>query len=192
MTETPFTISVSDDKLNLLRSKLELATFPDELEDADWKYGVPLADIKRLAERWRNGYDWRKHEKELNSELPMFTRDIDVDGFGSLNIHYVHEKSTATNAIPLLFCHGCMYNLLIDVSRLFNGALGPGGFFEVSKLLPLLTASFPDFPSFHVVALSLPVYGFSEAPRKHGFAIKQYAEVCSHLSVMRSTTHFDG
>ena len=73
MTETPFTISVSDEKLNLLRSKLELTTFPDELEDADWKYGVPLADIKRLVERWKNGYDWRKHEKELNSELPMFT-----------------------------------------------------------------------------------------------------------------------
>jgi len=94
----------------------------------------------------------------------MFTRDIDVDDFGSLNIHYVHNKSAETNAIPLLFCHGW-----------------PGTFHEVRKLLPLLTASFPDHPSFHVVALSLPGYGFSEAPRKQGFAIKQYAEVAHKL-----------
>ena len=112
MTETAFTLSVPDDQLDLLRRKLELATFPDELEDANWKYGVPLSDAKRLVERWRNGYDWRKHEKELNDELPMFTRDIDVDGFGTLDIHYVHQKSTVPNAIPLLFCHGCQCNVI--------------------------------------------------------------------------------
>lgn len=66
---------------------------------------------------------------------------------------------------------------------------GPGSFYEVRKLLPLLTASSPEYPSFHVVSLSLPGYGFSETPRKQGFAIKQYAEVCSHL-YMRSITHF--
>jgi hypothetical protein len=105
--ETPFQINVPDKKLATLHAKLELSTFPDELEDAGWKYGVPLADIKRLAEKWKS-YDWRKHENELNQELPMFTRDIEVDGFGTLNIHYVHKKSEVVDAIPLLFCHGCM------------------------------------------------------------------------------------
>lgn len=191
MTEVPFTISVSDAKLDLLRRKLELSTFPDELEDAAWKYGAPLADIQRLVERWKDGYDWRKHEKELNDELPMFTRDIDVDNFGTLNIHYVHKKSIATNAIPLLYCHGCMYCLsLTCVPRLLIEHLGPGTFHEARKLLPLLTASSPDHPSFHVVALSLPGYGFSEAPRKQGFAIKQYAEVCSLLYIVCSIAHF--
>jgi len=90
----------------------------------------------------------------------MFTRDIDVDGFGTLNIHYVHKKSDVADAIPLFFCHGW-----------------PGSFYEVRKLLPLLTASSPEHPSFHVVAFSLPGYGFSEAPRKQGFAATQYAEV---------------
>jgi hypothetical protein len=106
-SETTFKIDVPDEKLATLRAKLELATFPDELEDAGWKYGPPLADVKRLTERWRNEYDWRKHEREINEELPMFTRDIDVDDFGLLNIHYVHKKSESVDAIPLLFCHGC-------------------------------------------------------------------------------------
>ncbi|KAF8420913.1 hypothetical protein L210DRAFT_3370666, partial [Boletus edulis BED1] len=54
-------------------------------------YGVPLTDIKRFAERWK-GYDCRKHEKELDDELPMFTRDIDMVDFGTLNIHYMQKK----------------------------------------------------------------------------------------------------
>ena len=48
---------------------------------------------------------------------------------------------------------------------------------EVAKILPLLNAISPDQPSFHVVALSLPGFGFSEAPNKKGFAARQYAEV---------------
>lgn len=48
---------------------------------------------------------------------------------------------------------------------------------EVAKLLPLLTAVSPEQPSFHVVTYSLPGFGFSDAPKKKGFALKQYAEV---------------
>ncbi len=48
---------------------------------------------------------------------------------------------------------------------------------EVAKILPLLTTTKPGQPSFHVVALSLPGFGFSEGPKKKGFAITQYAEV---------------
>ncbi|KAG2046542.1 alpha/beta-hydrolase [Suillus hirtellus] len=165
-SETPFQIDIPDEKLTILRAKLELASFPNELEDAGWKYGAPLADVKRLTERWKNGYDWRKYEKEINEQLPMFTRDIDVDGFGALNIHYVHKKSEIVDAIPLLFCHGW-----------------PGSFLEVGKILPFLTSSAPEHPSFHVVALSLPGFGFSEAPHKQGFAINQYAEVAHKLMV---------
>jgi pimeloyl-ACP methyl ester carboxylesterase len=165
-SETPFQINIPDKKLSILRAKLELTTFPDELQDIGWKHGPPLADMKRLVERWRNGYDWRKYEKELNQELPMFTRNIDVDGFGTLNIHYVHKKSKTVDAIPLLFCHGW-----------------PGSFLEVKPLLSLLTASSPEHPSFHVVALSLPGFGFSEGPHKPGFAVDQYAEVPHKLMI---------
>ncbi|KIJ64436.1 hypothetical protein HYDPIDRAFT_132296 [Hydnomerulius pinastri MD-312] len=164
MTEASFSIAVPQDKIEILQRKLALAELPDELDDAGWKYGAPIADIKRLMERWKNGYDWRRYETELNNELPMFTRDIEVNGCGSLNIHYVHKKSEVHNAVPLLFVHGW-----------------PGSFYEVRKLLPLLTAESPEHPSFHVVALSLPGFGFSEAPKKQGFSSAQYAEVGNKL-----------
>ena len=58
-------------------------------------------------------------------------------------------------------------------------SLGPGSFIEVRKVLPLLVQADTEHPSFHVVALSLPGYGFSEAPKKPGFDISQFAEVCT-------------
>lgn len=108
-SEKTFKITIPDSDLARLQQKLELATFPDELDDAGWEYGAPLADIQRLVARWRAGYDWRKFEARLNDELPQFTRDIDVEGFGTLNIHYVHKKSEVADAVPLLFVHGCQF-----------------------------------------------------------------------------------
>jgi hypothetical protein len=108
MAEQPFTVSIPDAEIELLRSKLALTRLPDELDESGWEYGSPLADVKRLVERWQNDYDWRRHEAEIN-QLSMFTRDIEVEDFGTLNIHYVHQKSDVKNAIPLLFVHGCTY-----------------------------------------------------------------------------------
>ncbi|CAK5272138.1 unnamed protein product [Mycena citricolor] len=165
MAEQPFKISIPDDKLILLKKKLELTTFPDELEDAQWAYGAPLADVKRIVGRWAGGYDWREHEAKINAELPQFTRDIDVDGHGTLNIHYVHQSSTRVkNAIPLLFVHGW-----------------PGSFLEARKFIPLIAGDSSDGPAFHIVAISLPGFGFSQAPKTKGFDIAQHAEVCHKL-----------
>ena len=48
---------------------------------------------------------------------------------------------------------------------------------EAAKIIPLLTAVSEGQTSFHVVALSLPGFGFSEAPKKKGFSVKCHAEV---------------
>ncbi|KAJ7600259.1 Alpha/Beta hydrolase protein [Mycena floridula] len=162
--EKSFTIAVSDDQLTLLRKKLDLHVFPDELEDAGRKYGASLTDIRRLVARWQDGFDWRKEEARLNEELPQFTRDIKVEGHGTLNIHYVHQKSQVENAIPLLFVHGW-----------------PGSFIEVRKILPLLVKPSSDQPAFHVVAFSLPGYGFSQGPSKQGFRTTDGIQVGNKL-----------
>ncbi|KAI0259493.1 Alpha/Beta hydrolase protein [Gloeopeniophorella convolvens] len=164
-TERPFRIAVSDDALALLKRKLNDARFPDEVDEAAWDYGVPLADVKRLVGRWKDGYDWRTHENTLN-KLPMFTRDIEVEGYGTLDVHYVHQRSTVEGAIPLLFVHGW-----------------PGSFIEVTKILPLLTAGGPGHPSFHVVAPSLPGFAWSSPVLKRGFSGKQYAELFNKLMI---------
>ena len=58
---------------------------------------------------------------------------------------------------------------------------GPGSFIEVLKILPGLTQNSNDIPSFHVVAPSLPNFGFSQGVSKRGFSLAQYAETCHKL-----------
>lgn len=146
---SPYKIAVPQAKLDRLKQKLALADFPDELDDAGWDYGVPLADIKRLTAYWHSGYDWRKAEAELNETLPQFTVDIQVEGFETLKIHFVHQKSEVKGAIPLLFAHGW-----------------PGSFDEARKIIPDLVKGGKDSPAFHVVVPSLPNFGFSQGTKK--------------------------
>jgi hypothetical protein len=178
--EQPFQITIAEEELSLLKRKLDDTRFPDEVDGVDWAYGAPLADIRRLAERWRNGYDWRAHERELNT-LPMFTRSLEVGGFGELKVHYVHQRSSVRGAIPLLFVHGCKFpfhpSLLSSHIVYWARSTRPGSFLEATKALPLLTAASPDHPSFHVVAPSLPGFAWSEGVRKKGSHAKHYAEV---------------
>lgn len=103
-----FNVDVSDSQLEWLAQKLQYTNFPDELDEAGWAYGASLADIKRLTKYWQEQYDWRKAEAAIN-ELPNYRTPIDVDGFGTLAIHFIHQKSPVEGAIPLLFCHGCSY-----------------------------------------------------------------------------------
>ncbi|TKA81445.1 hypothetical protein B0A49_00288 [Cryomyces minteri] len=162
MSLEPYKISVPDSALEQLKKQLEVVTFPDELNEARWDLGAPLADVKRLTAYWKDGFDWRKAEAKLN-ELPHFRTKIAAKGFDELKIHFVHQMSDAKGAIPLLFVHGW-----------------PGSFIEVTKMLPMLKGG-GNSPAFHVVAPSLPNFGFSEGPNKRGFGLAQYAETCHEL-----------
>ncbi|KAG3178795.1 hypothetical protein PC129_g25473 [Phytophthora cactorum] len=107
MSTQPFKIDVPDAAINSLKEKLSSATFPSEVGFSDdWDYGAPRSDVKRLAEYWKDGFDWRTQEAKLN-ELPQYTTKVAVEDFGDLQIHFLHQKSSKPDSIPLLFCHGC-------------------------------------------------------------------------------------
>ena len=99
-----FKISVSDDKIARLKQKLALTDFPDEVVDEKpWVRGPPLSDIKRLANRWANGYDWRKAETELN-KFPQFMTKISIDNFDTYGrpLHPSKEHCPRRHSSPLL------------------------------------------------------------------------------------------
>ncbi|KAL4809008.1 Alpha/Beta hydrolase protein [Aspergillus unguis] len=164
MASKPFKIAVPDTDIEHLHQKIDAATFPDELDDASWDMGVPLAEIKRLTAYWRDGFDWREQERLLNTGFNQFIMPVSVDGFGDIEIHYLHHKSKSPGAIPLLFLHGW-----------------PGSFIEATKLIPLLTSGDESKPVFDVVAPSLPNFGFSQGIKKRGFGLHKYAEAVHNV-----------
>ena len=107
-----------------------------------------MLKIRQLAQYWRNGFKWRKVEAQLN-ELPQSIAKVTVKNFGVYDVHFIHQLSSVSNAIPLLFIHGW-----------------PGSFIEVTKILTELANPENDGPSFHIIAPSLIDFGFSSGSKK--------------------------
>ena len=155
-TAEPFEIHVDDDALDDLRARLGRTRWPDEVEGSGWAYGSNLAYMRELAAYWRDGYDWRAQERLLNS-LPQFKAT--VEDFG---LHFVHLEGKGPDPLPIIVPHGW-----------------PGSFFEMYKIAGPLTdpAAHGGDPAdaFHLVAPSLPGYGFSERPREPGMNVERTA-----------------
>lgn len=158
----PFTIAVPDAELEDLARRLENTRWPDELPDAGWDYGVPLAHVRELVDHWRHGFDWRAAEARLN-EWPQFLTEID-----GATIHLAHLRSPEPDATPLLMSHGW-----------------PGSIVEFTEIAPLLVdpRSHGGDPrdAFHLVLPSLPGYGFSGPTRERGWEFRRIAAAFDEL-----------
>ncbi len=162
MSIEPFTIRVSDESLADLKLRLDHTRWPGEVAGGGWDYGTDLAYLQELCAYWRDDFDWRKQEAYLNGFSHF---KADVDGYG---VHFVHERGTGPDPLPLIFTHGW-----------------PGSFYEVHKIIGPLTdpAAHGGDPAdaFHVVAPSLPGYGFSEIPTQPGYGQGRTAELWDSL-----------
>lgn len=166
-TPTPFRIAVPDDLLAFISDRVRTGRLPTPLhheEGGGWSHGLPVETLSTLQKFWTSEYDWRTIEARLNATFKQFTLPISAEG-EDLSLHFVHHRSTRQDAIPLLFVHGW-----------------PGSFLEVENILPLLTEpASPKHQAFHVVAPSLPGFGFSSAPKHAGFTPKKFAAVLNKL-----------
>jgi len=63
----PYRLHVPDDVLDDLGERLSRTRWPDEIPDSGWRYGTNLAFVRRLTERWRDGFDWRAQEAAFNA-----------------------------------------------------------------------------------------------------------------------------
>jgi microsomal epoxide hydrolase len=64
----PITIQVPDEELARLRARLAETRWPDQPPDAagaPWAHGTDLGHLRGLVEHWRDGFDWRAHERAL-------------------------------------------------------------------------------------------------------------------------------
>lgn len=158
----PFTVDIAQSQLDDLQLRLSHTRWPEKETVEDWNQGIPLSYTQELAQYWAEQYDWRRFERKLN-EWPQFTTKID-----DIDIHFIHCKSPHENALPLIISHGW-----------------PGSVVEFHKVIdPLVNptahgGSTED--AFHVVAPSLPGYGFSGKPTKAGTSVVEIGSMWGKL-----------
>lgn len=161
-TITPYSISVPEDVLADLKKRLADARWPEPEVVEDWTQGMPIKWLKDICEYWTTDYDWRAREASLNRFKHFITV---LDG---LDIHFVHQRSSHSEARPLLITHGW-----------------PGSIVEFHKVIePLCEPT--KFggraeDAFHVVCPSLPGFGFSGKPSAPGWSVERIAKAWSSL-----------
>ena len=127
-----------------------------------WDDGVPLDYLQELVEYWRTSYDWRRYEARLN-QFPQFITTIDGQ-----DVHFVHVLSAEPGALPLIIIHGW-----------------PGSIVEFAKVIDPLAdpRSHGGDPAdaFHVIAPSIPGFGFSGPTRETGWDLDRVTVVFAEL-----------
>jgi len=158
----PFTVNIPEADLEDLQRRLQHTRWPDQETCQDWSQGMPLAYTRELANYWATDYDWRRFERKLNS-WPQFTTRID-----DIDIHFIHWRSPHEDALPLIISHGW-----------------PGSVVEFHKIIDALTDPTAHGgkaeDAFHVVAPSLPGFGFSGKPATTGTSVEKIGHMWGQL-----------
>jgi pimeloyl-ACP methyl ester carboxylesterase len=166
----PFQIDVPQAEVDDLRDRLARTRWPDELPGVGWSRGVPLGYLKELAEHWRSGYDWRKHEAALN-QLPQFTTTVD-----GASVHFAHVRSPEPGATPLLLVHGWPGSIVefLELAGPLSDPRAHGG---------------DPADAFHLVIPSIPGFAFSgplaETGWTDGRVAKAFTELMARLGYDR-------
>ena len=141
-----FKINLSDGQISNINLKIK--NYPwSSIEDIEgWVNGTNKNYLKELCEYWVSEFDWKTHEKLINS-LSNFKTNVD-----GIDIHFIEEKGSGTNPKPLLLMHGW-----------------PGSVVEFLEIIKPL-AHPEEFggnaeDAFTVISPSLPGFGFSGASK---------------------------
>jgi pimeloyl-ACP methyl ester carboxylesterase len=158
----PFSIEIPQTTLDDLQARLTRTRLPAPLPGDDWDTGVPVSWLSELVDYWRDEYDWRAMEKQLNG-FPQYTTVIDGQ-----QIHFLHVRSAEPDALPLVLTHGW-----------------PGSFVEFLDLIGPLTdpRSYGGdaADAFHLVIPSLPGFGFSGPVQDDGWTEDRIGRIWAEL-----------
>ena len=143
----PFKLRVPNKTINEIYSKVKKYPWSNIEDMYGWEHGTNLKYLKEISKYWVTKFNWRKEEKKINKFSNYLTK---VDG---INIHFIKEKGSGSNPMPLLILHGW-----------------PGSIIEFLNIIEKL--AHPERyggkkeDSFDVIAPSLPGFGFSGSPKK--------------------------
>ena len=124
--------------------------------------GAPLPFVRELCAHWRDRFDWNAFEQAIRG------REQRMVPTSAVPVHAMTEVSPHARAVPLLMLHGW-----------------PSAFLEFAGVASRLAQPDGGGPAFHVVAPSLPGYGFS--PHMPGLSPRRIAALM--LEMMDALGH---
>jgi epoxide hydrolase len=151
-----FEVRVPERVLADLQERLDRWRRPNQVDGAGWEQGTELTYLEALVDHWRDGYDWRAEERDLN-RFDQYLTEIEGQP-----IHFIHARSPHQGALPLVLSHGWPGSVVE-----FRDVIGP--------LTDPVAHGGESGDAFHVVAPSLPGYGFSGPTSQSGWHPRRMA-----------------
>ena len=151
-----FNIDVSNEDIDLLKQKIKLSRWPDEI-NKNWSHGTDMSYLKHFSDKWLNEFNWRIHEEKINN-----IGSYSFKSSSGLKIHFLHSKSNSKDALPIVMTHGW-----------------PGSVQEFIKIIPMLHANAAK--PVDIICPALPGFGFSDKPSKPGMNSKEMAKIQHEL-----------
>jgi pimeloyl-ACP methyl ester carboxylesterase len=173
MTDHRPLLAVPDADLEELRSRLRHTRWPTPWPVEGWAAGTEPGELRRLADHWAHGYDWRRYEADINA-LPSHLADID-----GTPVHYLRFDAEHPGALPLVLTHGWPSSVLelVELARRLASPSRYGGAAQ---------------DAFTVIVPSLP--GFAFSPQRPGLDDPPTHEIWhrlmhDHLGFARYAAH---
>jgi pimeloyl-ACP methyl ester carboxylesterase len=133
-------ITVPESELEELRGRIRATRWPRPWPTRGWVTGTEPGELRRLAERWSDGFDWRAQESALNA-LPSHRATV-----AGVPAHYLRFEGETADAVPIVLTHGWPSTFLEEVElarRLArpseHGAAG-------ARAFTVIVPSLPGFP----------------------------------------------
>ena len=160
-----FKINFSNKALKDIKHDVKKYPWHEMPTKGGWVYGTNLPYMKNLCKYWVNKFDWKTHEKKINSFSNFKTKIENVD------IHFIKEEGSGLSPKPLLLMHGW-----------------PGSVLEFVHIIKKLAhpekfgGNIND--AFTVIIPSLPGFGFSGKP-SNPIGPRKIAKMLNKLMIKR-------
>ena len=86
----PFRIEIPEEQIDDLKRRLQYSRLPGGIFQVDSQDGISLPFMRRLMDYWREGFDWRAQE-------------ADIQGY---SVHFLHKAGVGPAPVPLVLTHG--------------------------------------------------------------------------------------
>jgi microsomal epoxide hydrolase len=105
----PFRAHIPDGTLEDLGARLNatadiVATYENSFAPEDESYGLRKEWMDDAVAYWRDGFDWRTVEKEING-FPNYTTTLSTRGH-TFTVHFMALFSEKPDAVPVIMTHG--------------------------------------------------------------------------------------
>ncbi|KZL84312.1 epoxide hydrolase [Colletotrichum incanum] len=166
----PFNLHVPEQDLSEFRELLQLSKIGPVTwwnQHTDGQFGISREWLSQAKETWLTSFDWRKHEKHINS-FPNFKITVKDVEAGQIELHFTALFSENKDAIPIVFLHGF-----------------PASFTEFLPMMQLLADKYtPETLPYHIIAPSLPGYGLSGSSSQNvEMTFEQAARIMNQLMI---------